>query len=270
MDVLVVVLTVLGLVFSGVAAWAAIRSVILTKRGLETQQEQLCLQREQAAMVPELKCSDVRFLDPDSVEEVLDTIQEAEKGKQEEKHKKDEREQYHRDLAAWEARQSMPGLGSMLPRPRDPDTDPIRHIGRFNLDSLTLAQRSYRGPIPDAVVEVPLHNKGRTAARDIIGFISLDRNLLELLNFPGLDAYEVSGPDKDGFLTAEVGTISEILPKQEESFRVAVTLYPPSKETVTEVRYDFITPAGHAAEGKMELTFPGPSALDEPDEQNTD
>lgn len=258
METLVIVLTALGLVVSGVAAWAAIRSVILTKRGLETQQEQLRLQREQAAMVPELECSDVRLLEPAYVEEVLDTMQEAEKGRQDEERRKAERQQYERELAAWEARSSVPGMmGSSMPKPQDPETSPLRFYDRVNLGPLTSAQRYYRGPVPGAVMEVEIHNQGRIAARDITGFISSDKNCLELLDFPGLDAYEVFGPDEDSFLTAEVGTISELLPKQRDSFRVAVTFHQPSKDIVTEIRYDFITPAGHTTKGKMDLTISG-------------
>lgn len=236
-------------------------------QGLEAQQEQLRLQREQAAMVPELECSDVRLLEPAYVEEVLDTMQEAEKGRQDEERRKAERQQYERELAAWEARSSVPGMGSSMPKPQDPETSPLRFYDRVNLGPLTPAQRYYRGPVPGAVMEVEIHNQGRIAARDITGFISSDKNYLELLDFPGLDASRVFSPDEDSFLTAEVGTISELLPKQRDSFRIAVTLHLPSDDTVTEVRYDFITPAGHTAKGKKEITVPGfdSDQLDKPD-----
>jgi hypothetical protein len=269
METLSIILTGMALVVSGVAAWAAIRSVVLTKRGLETQHEQLRLQREQAAMIPELECSDVRFLDPASVEEILDTMQEAEKGRQEEDRRKAEREQYQRNLAAWEARSSVPGMGSSMPKPQDPEASPLRFYDRVNLGPLTSAQRYYRGPVPDVVMEVEIHNKGRTAAKDITGFVSLDGNLLELLDFPGLDSYELAGPYEDGFLTAEIGTISELLPKQKDSLRVAIAFHLPPEETTTDMRYEFITPAGHAAKGDKELTLPGPVS-DQLEEQEAD
>ncbi len=262
MDTFVIILTGVGILVSGVAAWAAIRSVILTKRGLETQQEQLRLQREQASMAPELKCSDVRLLDPMSVEDVLDTLQEAERGKREEERKKAEREQYQRELIVWEARKKISGMGSFLSRPQDPDTSPMRYLNTVPLDPLTSSRRNYRGPIPDAVMEVELHNKGRTAARDITGFISLHESVLQLLDFPGLDAYEVSGPDEDGYLTAEVSVIGELLPKQKDSFRIGIAIHWPPEETVIQLKYDFITPAGHATAGEWELPIPAASLSD--------
>jgi hypothetical protein len=257
MEVLIIVLTAVSILIGGVAAGAAIRSVVLTRRGLEIQQEQLRLQREQASKVPELECSDVWFLDPEAVEEVLDTLKEMEEGKQEEERKKAEREQYQRELAAWEARRSLSGIGSFLPRPQDPENSPLSYLNHMHLDPLTSAQRDYRGPVPDAVMVVQLENKGRTAARDITGSISLHKDILELLDFPRLDADEVSGPDEDGFLTAEVSVIGELLPKHRGSFRVAVMIHLPPEETVTELRYDFITPAGHATTGEWEIPIPG-------------
>lgn len=111
---------------------------------------------------------------------------------------------------------------------------------------------------------VPAYSEGiAETTRDITGFISLDKSILELLDFPGLDADGVSGPDEEGFLTTEVSVIGELLPKQKDSFRVAVSIYWPSEETVTKLRYDFLTPAGHTAVGERELTIPGPP----PDQQ---
>src|SRR5215212_1415466 len=113
MDMLIVVLTCVGLAVSGVAAWAAIRSVVLTKRGLEIQQEQLGLQRAQASMIPQLEFSAVRYLEPQSMWDVRDTLKLAEKGKQEEEQKEAKRAQYQHDLATWEARKKISSMGSL-------------------------------------------------------------------------------------------------------------------------------------------------------------
>lgn len=255
------ILTIIGILVSGVAAYAAIRSVTLTKRGLEAQQEQLRLQQDQAAMMPDLVCSDVTFLDPASVEEVIDTLEEVAKNKREEERKRVEKEQYQRELAEWEARRRVSKMGSILPPPQDPETSPMRALGYMrNVDPVTAAQRSYRGPKPDAVMLIELRNKGKTAATDITGTISANKKIFELLHFPRLDVDKLSGPDNDDFLTAEISLIPELLPGRKDNFRVAIMFYPPSEDTEFHLKYDFITPAGHAVKGQFDLTVPGTSS----------
>ncbi len=52
------------------------------RKSSRNQEEQLRLQREQSTMVPDLRVSDIVFLDPRSVEEVKDTVEEVEKREQ--------------------------------------------------------------------------------------------------------------------------------------------------------------------------------------------
>jgi hypothetical protein len=117
------------------------------------------------------------------------------------------------------------------------------------LDPRVQEQRDYKEPEPDAVMEIELENTGRTAAHDVSGTISMKRDPLEILYFPGLDASEVSDPNETGIMTAEVGTIPEILPGRRGSFRVAIVIRQEPKEAVT-LKYDFITPAGFPTSGE--------------------
>jgi hypothetical protein len=189
------------------------------RRSSRNQEEQLRLQREQSTMVPDLRVSDIVFLNPRSVEEVKDTMEEVEKREQ-----------------AEEAQQR----GGEL---YDPPIDVTLY------DAGVREQRYYYGPEPDAVMVIKLENAGRTAAHNVSGTISMERAPLEILDFPGLDASEVSAPDEAGIVTAEVGTIPEILPGRSGSFRVATVIHLEPKEDVT-LKYDFITPAGFPTSGE--------------------
>jgi hypothetical protein len=87
LEVWILFVAVLSLLAAVAAAWA---TVYYGRRSSRNQEEQLRLQRKTATMVPDLKVSDVRFLQPRSVWEVQDTMEEVEKAKQEaeEKHQR--------------------------------------------------------------------------------------------------------------------------------------------------------------------------------------
>ena len=210
-------------------------------------------------MIPRLEFSAVRYLNPLSVRGVKNTLKMAEKGRREEEQKEAARVQYRRDLTIWEARKKTSSMGAMLPAPQDPDKSPLAKLHFIDRSSFESAQRRYRGPEPNVVLELELHNKGKTAANDITGYVSLDKSVIEILDFPGLDADEVSGPDEEGLLTARVGVIDELLPGQNDSLRVAAVIRVPPEEPVIGLRYDFITPAGHATAGEWKLSIPGSS-----------
>ena len=220
LEVWILFVAVLSLLAAVAAAWA---TVYYGRRSSRNQEEQLRLQREIATMVPNLKVSDVRFLQPRSVWEVEATMREVEKAKQEA-----EEEQQRKERGEW-----------YLPSPSDPAMP----------DPRVQERRGYEGPEPGAVMEIELDNAGRTAAHDVSGTISMKCDPLEILGFPGLDASEVSDPDEAGIVTAEVGTIPEILPGRRESFRVAIAIHQEPKEAVT-LKYDFTTPAGFPTSGE--------------------
>jgi hypothetical protein len=227
LEVWILFVAVLSLLAGAVGAWATVYYGRRSSRDQEEQrslqQEQLRLQREIATMVPDLKVSDVRFLQPRSVWEVHATMREVEKAKQEA-----EEEQQRKERGEW-----------YMPSSLDPAL----------FDPRVQERRGYGGPEPGAVMEIELENAGRTAAHNVSGTISMKRDPLEILVFPGLDASEVSDPDEAGIVTAEVGTIPEILPGQRGSFRMAMVIRQEPKEAVT-LKYDFITPAGFPTSGE--------------------
>ncbi len=227
LEVWILFVAVLSLLAAVAAAWATVsygrRSSRNQQEQRRLQQEQLRLQRETATMVPDLKVSNVRFLQPSSVWEVENTMEEVEKAKREA-----EEEQQRNERGEW-----------YIPSALDPSM----------FDPQVRQKRDYEGPEPDAVMEIELENAGRTAAHNVSGTISMKRDPLEILDFPGLDASEVSDPDEAGIVTAEVGTIPEILPGRRESFQVAMVIRQEPKEAVT-LKYDFITPAGFPTSGE--------------------
>ena len=101
LDKWVLIVTVIGVVISTVAAWAAIASARLTRTGLDKQdeglakqEEQLRLERELASMIPKLEVSKIGFSDPRPYEEVSDTLRERDQAirrEQEERQRQEER-----------------------------------------------------------------------------------------------------------------------------------------------------------------------------------
>jgi hypothetical protein len=236
--------TVVGIAISGVAAWAAIRSAQLTRRGLDKQEEQLRIERELASMIPELKLSKITVGNPSEYEEVSNTLQERDQAIQREADELRQREQQ-------QERESRPrppgGMGDWLAF----DMPVVRPLDTGAFDPFTLEQRDYRGPAPDAVMLIQLRNDGRSAANDITGTITTSAEYVRVLEFPGLDAYDVSEPDESGVHTAELGTISELLPGRTDVFKVGITLGSGGEPDLQQwsVQYNFITPSGHGASG---------------------
>jgi hypothetical protein len=216
LEVWILIVAVLSLFAAVAGAWT---TIYYGRRNSWNQEEQPRLQREQSTMVPDLRVSDIVFLNPRSVEEVEDTLEEVEKREQAEEAQRRGGELY------------------------DPPIDVTLY------DPGVMEQRYYYGPEPDAVMVIKLENAGRTAAHNVSGTISMERAPLEILDFPGLDASEVSAPDEAGIVTAEVGTIPQILPGRSGSFRVATVIHLEQKEDVT-LKYDFITPAGFPTSGE--------------------
>jgi len=214
LEVWILIVAVLSL---GAGVAGALATFYYGRRSSRNQEEQLRLQRETATMVPDLKVSNVRFLEASSVWEVQDTMEEVEK----EAKRKAEEEQQREERGEW-----------YIPPPNHASYDPR-----------VQEQRDYEGPEPDVVMEIELENTGRTAAHDILGTISMKRVPLEVLDFPGLDASEVSAPDEAEIVSAEVGTIPKILSGRKGSLRVAIVIHLEPKEDAT-LKYDFITPAG--------------------------
>lgn len=113
-----------------------------------------------------------------------------------------------------------------------------------------MSQRDYKGGTPDAVLEISLKNSGRIAAQNITGTIGVEGDRMRILNFPGLHASDVSTPWEDGFQTAELGTIGELLPGKTDCYEVAVFFTSKKGVGRSKIKYDFITPAGFRKSGE--------------------
>lgn len=83
MDIAMLIIASLALVAGVVAACSAIRSSRLTREALSKQDEQLELARSAASMIPELELVDVRYLKTSGFPIVTETLDEAERYRQE-------------------------------------------------------------------------------------------------------------------------------------------------------------------------------------------
>lgn len=216
LDVVMLTIALPALGAGAVAAAASIRSVRLTRDGLSKQDEQLELARRAASMVPELEVVDVRYLATSAFPVVAETLDEAERSRQEKR----------RDG------------GSRL-----------SGFDVSSFDPFVISQRDYRGGIPDTVLEIRLKNGGRTAAQNITGTIGVESNRMRILDFPGLDASNVTISWEDGLQSAELGTIEELLPGKTGSYEVAVFFMDREEGWRSRVKYDFIMPAGFGKSG---------------------
>jgi hypothetical protein len=244
METGMLVLTILGVVLSAVAAAAGVYAVILTRQGNRTSDEQLRLQREQAAMIPRLRVANIRFLRPDDLEEVRDTLRHIEAGR---RRARAEEEQYERDMEAWRREQQRPGASRLNPQPMSRER---RHL---MLDQREHPERYYEGLTPTAILDLRLVNDGKVAAHDISGTLLLQHpHLQPIEGFPRMDASEVSGPE-EGFYRVNVVGIRELLPGDEITYRVALRATPPGEDNMVEIGYEFITPAGFPLSGNQSV-----------------
>jgi len=267
LDIAMLVLTILGVGLSGLAAWAAIKSVTLTRAGLAKQEEQLRIERGLASMVPKLEVSDVRFTDTRRFEEVADTLQEREeairKEREETQRAEERRRREEQRRNAERELQEGPSGGSLSDWLSSYGSGPFFEMDLSQLsdvaglDPYTLEQRDYRGPEPDAVMQIVLKNVGLTAAVDITGSVTTNANHGTMLSFPGLDVESVTQPGEGSSHTAELGTISELLPGRSEAFRIAVVAGPQTPEEEWSLKYQFITPSGHGVSGTWRTPIEG-------------
>jgi hypothetical protein len=261
-------LTAVGVILSGLAAWAAFKSVSLTRVGVDKQEEQLNIERDLVSMIPRLKVTEVGFSHTSRFAEVADTLQERDqaiRNEREERQREEERRLREEQRRERERRlREDPNSGSMSDwltlRSMEMDNelevrelDVRQHfLDPGDFDPYTLEQRDYRGPEPHAVMQVVVKNVGRIAANDITGTVTTSAKHVMMLNFPGLDAEAVTQPDDRGNHTAEVSTIRELLPGRSDVFRIGVVLGPEvrSSEEQWSLAYDFITPSGHGISGR--------------------
>lgn len=238
------VLTIVTVFLSAVAAVAGVHAVVLTRQGNRTADEQLRLQREQAAMIPRLRVADIRFLRSDAVDEVRDTLRKIEAGKRQ---ARAEQEAYEREMDAWQQEQERPGASRLNPQPMSPERR------RLMMDPSVYPERYYEGPTPTAILDFRLVNDGKMAASDISGTLLLQHpDLQPIEGFPGLDDSEVSGPD-EGYYRVNVVGIRKLLPGHEVAYRVGLRTTQPGEDNMVEIGYEFITPAGFPLSGNQSV-----------------
>ena len=208
MDGLMLFLTILGILVSLgiglVAAYYARRSVILTERGMAVQDEQLQLQKEQAAMIPRLEVSDIRFIRPEGSPEFREARDEIEEKRREDEQERAEEEERKRKSAEWEDEQNKNPFRIKI---RNPYENTL-HINRFDFAEVMDygdSGRNYDGPIPNAILDFQITNNGKAAAHGISGTLKLESAHLLPLDFPYMDDRGIYGPD-DGFFRVDSRT----------------------------------------------------------------
>lgn len=219
------------IVLSAVAAWAGVRTVIQGQEELGHARDQLEIARSEAARIPDLQLAGLAFRSADSVEEVRDAVEEMAEGER-------EREKARR----------LKAQGFYPPLLR----------GGFG------GARHHTGRIPDAVLELRLENAGQVAARSITGTVALRSDTMQIMYFPNLHIEEVSEPGAEGFRSAEVVTIPELLPGREDTSLIGLWYYEGPEVGVSRhegrqytLRYDFITPDGHPCHGEISSSVAG-------------
>lgn len=231
MDGWMLFLAIVSAIGAVTAAIAGVVSVILTRRGNKVQDRQLQLQEELAAMIPHLKVSDIRFLNPRNSEKVMETLREMQQKKREDGQASAEEERRKQKSAEWEA-----------------ISDPVRH-----------ARRHYRGPTPNAVLVFQIKNEGKTAAHDISGTLQLEAAYLVPLDFPGMDIEKIAGRE-EGFYQVNLPRITELLPGHTVEYQIALQAANPGGDNKVRIKYD-VTPAhGISLTGKesVELVSSSP------------
>src|SRR5215204_6372303 len=112
-------------------------------------------------MRPDLRVVDVRLLDPRKVEEVAYTANEIPIGREMRQRDKAMQEAYERERAEFERKREQDPLGRFG---GIDSIGPIRPMSMGNPyatnDSGLFAMRAYEGPMPDAILEVRLINRG--------------------------------------------------------------------------------------------------------------
>lgn len=253
-------LAIVSAVGAVIAAATGVTSVILNRRGNtltyqgnDVQDRVLQLQEEQAAMIPRLEVSDIRFYKPEDSPEVWDVLQEVEQNRRKDERERVAEEERRRKSIEWERQKKE--------KVKERENDPIYH--RFNpIDksgvsdinpygnimmpvyrgALQFRGHRYDGPLPNAVLDFQIINKGKTAAHDISGTLTLEASCFQPLDFPAMDDREISGPD-GGFFEVGLGRVTELLPGHTTEYRIALQAIHPGSDKV-QVQYEFITPDG--------------------------
>lgn len=253
MDGWMLILAILGIVVSlvigGIAAYYARRSVILTEQGMAVQDRQLQLQEEQATMIPRLEVSGIRFLRPEDSPEVQETRREMEEKRREDEQERAEEEERKRKFVEWEQKQEEEQRNNPYSlRQRNPYED-LEILPMFDADTVSdysdpvrSSRRNYGGPMPNAVLDFQIANKGKAAARDISGTLNLDAAYLRPLDFPGMDDRGISGPD-EGFFRVDLVRVPELTGHTAE-YRIALQAKHPGGNNKVWIKYEFITPDG--------------------------
>lgn len=245
--------TILGAIGGTIAAGAAIYSVVLTNRGLRSQGEQLRLQKDQAAMIPTLEVSDVRFLRPQDAEDVRATVREMAKKKQEDQQAKAEAEWYEQKSAEWEEAQRQKFYSSRSSI--NPYMKPNRDIAEMSLassDPARFERRHYSGPMPHAVLDLEITNSGKTAAENISGTLQLGASRLRPIDFPDMDDRGISGPH-EGYYRVQLARVGELLPDHKVAYRIALEGHSSNNDKSVHIKYEFVTPAGISLEDEKIL-----------------
>lgn len=249
------ILTIVGIAVSlaigGIAVYYARRSasyaeqsVTLTQQGLEVQDRQLQLQEEQAAMIPRLEVSDIRFYRPEDSSEVRDVLREVEQNRRKDERERTAEEERKRKSAEWEQKQAEKRRNEPFYRPDWTEVNPYRDYGMYMYsDPLLSGGHRYDGPKPNAVLDFQIVNKGKTAAHDISGTLRLEASYLNPLDFPAMDNREISGPD-EGFFKVELVRVPELLPGHTTEYRIALQAEYPGDNKKVQIQYEFITPDG--------------------------
>lgn len=264
LDVWMLILTILGIIVSlaigGYAVYYAKRSagyaeksMTLTQQGLEVQDRQLQLQEEQAAMIPRIEVSDIRFYRPEDSSEFRDVLREVEQNRRKDERDRSAEEERKRKYAEWEQQKKE--------KEKERENDSLYY--RFNpIDKYGISDRNpyekmtipmpdptryggyrYDGPKPDAVLDFQIINRGKTAAHDISGTLRLEAFWLQPVNFPAMDDREISDPD-EGFFKVDLVRVTELLPGHTVDYRIALQAIHPGSYKKVKVQYEFITPDG--------------------------
>lgn len=236
-------LDLLNVVLAGVAALAAILSIVLTiyysrrqEREREEERrmarEELDLARQEASRNPTLEVRDVSLVPADEVEAVM---------------------KVRGAKARWhEVRRELEATPGTFPLERM-----IRQMEA--MEGYTLAQVDYDGSYPDLVLRFELRNLGRRSAYEVSGVLFFETKFLRPFQFPGLDGKVSKGID-----IANVGTgrkrtylrLDVLLPSVVEERKPLEVPLLREGSGRTSVEMIFSTPEGDYLKERVELEVP--------------
>lgn len=271
-EVLALLVSVL---FGGAAAWYG-------RKSYKASKEELVLSREQASRVPALALTSAELLplhaDTDLAKEVNETreifeeIENERERKRQEEEEQRERERREREQREREEREERRRRGEIIRSPVDisklnnpavrnlVQRDWIRNITpmtmQYPMPWLRTEGEPYKGPLPDAFIEIEIKNKGRAAAYEVTIWLTLDESALQPVDYfaeKGVDVISEGGGESIVEVRAQRDS-GRLLPSENDWHLFLIPVLRHRTEGSATARYEITSPQGGGeAKGEVEL-----------------